>query len=394
MRSRSATPSGVSILATSSGRGPAAARTAIMSSARHTNDTATDSMPSSSRTSSLRRSSSVGVASAARPAGAVTPGRPWSRPPLRARVRTTSPRRPSTTRATPPVTEGHSVTGLQLADHVVVGDGDAQRTAGVPAVRGHELDDRAGHHGGATVGEGGGTHLRPGEISEHRHVGSGAADPAQAGDRLVDGAMGEGEAGHVHPGLGHLGDRLFAVRRRPDRRHDAGAARGGRPGMLVAGEDHPTHTAPVITGRQFGGRTFRCSASPTVSPSASSTSTASSPTPPPSTPRRGRRPSTRFSRGGPTATAGTSCPSTSERTTAVTWTASRARTASGPSWRRVTSRSPTAPMTTGRGPRPSMGSVTGRTSCSSSGSTPTGSRSLPDPCATSRRSGPPGYVGL
>ena len=110
MASRSATASGVSILATSIGtaepsrraRRSAASRTATISAADRTNDTASRSTSSPVTMSTRSRSSAVGVTNANRRAGAVTPGRPWRRPPLRTLARAPSVHRPVTTRATPP----------------------------------------------------------------------------------------------------------------------------------------------------------------------------------------------------------------------------------------------------------------------------------------------------
>ena len=84
MSSTASTASGISILATSMGppEEGSATRARSTSSAERTNDSATASTSASTRAASSRRSSSVGEERARRPLGMLTPGRPWTQPPV------------------------------------------------------------------------------------------------------------------------------------------------------------------------------------------------------------------------------------------------------------------------------------------------------------------------
>ncbi len=82
MLSRLSTAARVSILAITSGpRGCGSTPRRRMSWAERTNDSATMSTPSSTKASSMCRSSGVGDGMRRRSDGMCTPGRPWSRPP-------------------------------------------------------------------------------------------------------------------------------------------------------------------------------------------------------------------------------------------------------------------------------------------------------------------------
>jgi hypothetical protein len=72
------------------------------------------------------------------------------------------------------------------------------------------------------------------------------ADAPEAGDGVVDRAVGEGEAGDVHPGHRHLGDDVGGVGSGTDRGDDASPAVGGRTGRGVAvGDRGGGHRIPL-----------------------------------------------------------------------------------------------------------------------------------------------------
>ena len=103
MLSRLSTAARVSILATTNGpRGWGSTPTRRTSCADRTNDSATMSMPSSTKASSMVRSSGVGEGMRSRSDGMWTPGRPWSRPPWVTRATRWSAPRSSTWAMTPP----------------------------------------------------------------------------------------------------------------------------------------------------------------------------------------------------------------------------------------------------------------------------------------------------
>ena len=124
------------------------------------------------------------------------PGRPLSTPPWV--TITSSGAVGRATRPPPPVTEG-DVAGAQIGQEPLVVDLDDLGGAGVlPGTS--RIRCPSGHE--ALVGNAAGADLRAGQVDEDADaltgVGGHLADPVKAAERLVEGAVRETQAGHVH----------------------------------------------------------------------------------------------------------------------------------------------------------------------------------------------------
>ena len=216
--------SGVSILAQTSTPLPVEARTASRSAAERTNETATLSTPSSRRIPRRSMSSVVGVLSASREAGAVSP---------RTSLHLAAGQDPRPhavavpllcNEGDPAITDGDPVALLQGSDQLWQRDTDPASVAARGQPRRAEVDDAARCQGHPALRERRRADLGAREVRQDPDVWRGLADAAQPGHGLLDRPVGERQAGDVHPRRLHGGDGRGVVRGGPDRRHDAGPA--------------------------------------------------------------------------------------------------------------------------------------------------------------------------
>ena len=149
------------------------------------------STPSATSSWIRSMSSGVGVESEIRLAGIVTPGWPWTRPPLTTAQTASSPRRPTTTSETPPspmATRSPSSRSATASSSATPTRAAVLDRAAEP---GSEHGLGAGRERDPAVGEARAADFRPGQVGEHRDLRDDGPDPPDARDRLRHRRVGE-----------------------------------------------------------------------------------------------------------------------------------------------------------------------------------------------------------
>jgi hypothetical protein len=114
------------------------------------------------------------------------------------------------------ITEANPVAGGDVPQQAGMVDDHAVLGAALTVDAGDKVDHGAVSEVDATLREEPGADLRPGQVGEDPQARVDGTDAGQAVESLFDGAVGQGEPGHVHTGRGHGGEHVRVLTGGPD----------------------------------------------------------------------------------------------------------------------------------------------------------------------------------